>query len=434
MKIDINNINIPLAILDNSGNIIKSNFSFNAFFKGNNIFDIINPNFQSSIKTVLDNNSTLYISEKKKKKILNSSNYFTINLHQINNEEFILELYPKTKEYLSEINVNTKLKYLYSILDFYNNSFSFLLSLQYLSKEELIDNILDSIKNSGFVSSISTEEFGNYYVEFYDKIYYYELNNDIPLNLIPYINNSIDVLSKYIEKTYEYVSKKDGSNVFEYLEIANNLIVGMFHEINNPLSIVLMKAEMLNNLIEEKYKPYLNSIVENIYRIIEITGLFRSLVKGETSQSKIDLIETINDVVRFMRHKAPSNIKIDFNHSNTSCYIMGNKQELMIVFSNLIENAIEAIGENYNGLVNINISEFPKLYTVTVEDNGEGIPKENIRRIFEPFFTTKSKHGMGYGLFFVYNICLKHKIEINVESEVNKGTKFILKIPKIKEE
>jgi signal transduction histidine kinase len=432
MKIDINNINIPLAILDNSGNIIKSNFSFNAFFNGNNIFDIINPSFQSIIKTVLDNNSTLYISEKKNKKILNSDNYFTINLHQINNEKYILELYPKTKEYFSEINVNTKLKYLYSILDFYYNSFSFLLSLQYLSKEELIDNMLDLIKNSGFVSSISTEEFGNYYVEFYDKIYYYELNNDIPLNLIPYINNSIDVLSKYIEKTYDYVSKKDGSNVFEYLEIANNLIVGMFHEINNPLSIVLMKAEMLDNLIEEKYKPYLNSIVENIYRIIEITGLFRSLVKGEKSQSKIDLIETINDVVRFMRHKAPSNIKIDFNHSNTPCYIMGNKQELMIVFSNLIENAIEAIGENYNGLVNI--SEFSKLYTVTVEDNGEGIPKENIKRIFEPFFTTKSKHGMGYGLFFVYNICLKHKIEINVESEVNKGTKFILKIPKIREE
>ncbi len=210
----------------------------------------------------------------------------------------------------------------------------------------------------------------------------------------------------------------------------------MFHEINNPLSIVLMKAEMLSAQLDEKYQKDIKVISDNLYRIIEITGLFKSLVKGDEIKTKLDLVDILNDVVKFMRYKASPNTQINLLiDSWKPYYIIGNRQELMIVFSNLIENAIEAIEEaNRKGIIDISIDEFSTFYNLIIKDNGIGISDENKNKIFEPFFTTKSKRGMGYGLFFVYNICLKHNIEINVESKFGKGTKFILKIPKIKED
>ncbi|WGS65864.1 PAS domain-containing sensor histidine kinase [Marinitoga aeolica] len=434
MEIDINNLNTPIAIIDIDGNILNSNFSFDVFFKEKNLFNLINPLFHSMLKSILKNHSTFYSSERKNKKIFKNKNYFILNLHPLNEKEYIMELYPKSKEYISEISINTKLKYLYSLTDFYNKSLSFLFSIQYLNKDEIEENFIKLIQHNDFILFISKEKESPYYFEFFENTYYYKLKKDIPLNIIPLINNSIEILSKHSESIFNIFSKREGTKVFDYLEIANNLIVGMFHEINNPLSIVLMKSEMLSNLIDEKYQGYVKSIIDNVYRIIEITGLFKALVKGEISQTKIDLIEIIKNVVKFMRFKAPSNIKINLSSNSWEPhYIKGNKQELMIVFSNLIENAIEAINSTKKtGFINISINELPTFYTVIIEDNGEGIPKENIKKIFEPFFTTKSKHGMGYGLFFVYNICLKHKIEINVDSKVNKGTKFILKISKIK--
>lgn len=433
MRIDINNLNTPIAIIDIDGNILNTNFAFDIFFKEKILFNLIYPSFHSMLKNIMKNHSTFYLSERKNNKIFKNKNYFSLNLHPLNEKEYIMELYPKSKEDISKISINTEFKYLYSLTDFYNKSLSFLFSIQYLNKDELEENFIKLIQHNDFILFVSKEKESPYYFEFFENTYYYKLKGDIPLNIIPLINNSIETLSKHSENVFNIFSKREGTKVFDYLEIANNLIVGMFHEINNPLSIVLMKSEMLSNLIDEKYQEYVKSIIDNVYRIIEITGLFKSLVKGEISQTKIDLIEILKNVVKFMRFKAPSNIKINLSSNSWEPhYIKGNKQELMIVFSNLIENAIEAIKKR--GFINILINEFPTFYTVIIEDNGEGIPKENIKKIFEPFFTTKSKHGMGYGLFFVYNICLKHKIEINVDSEINKGTKFILKIPKIKEE
>ena len=439
MKIDINKLNIPIGIIDTRGNIIDSNFSFDTFFNEKNLFDLINPSFRSILNNVMKNHSTFYLSERKNRKIFKNKTFFTLSFHPFDERNYIIELYPKIKEHIAETSTNTKLKYLYTLTDFYNKSLSFLFSIQYLNKSEMKENFIGLIRENDFILFVSKEKESPYYFEFFETIYYYRLKNDVPLNIIPLINNSIDLLSKYSEIIFNLYSKKERDSVFEYLEIANNLIVGMFHEINNPLSIILIEGEMLNNLIDEKHKKYVKNIMDNAYRIIEITGLFRALVKGETAQTKIDLMSIIKDVVKFMRFKAPSYVKINVNSDSWEPhYIRGNKQELMIVFSNLIENAIEAIESIKSikkmGFIDIEIHDLPTIYNVIVEDNGEGIPKENLKKIFEPFFTTKSKHGMGYGLFFVYNICLKHKIEINVKSNVGKGTKFILKIPKIKED
>ncbi|KLO23643.1 hypothetical protein X275_02110 [Marinitoga sp. 1197] len=327
---------------------------------------------------------------------------------------------------------NNNSEILQSLLDFSLKISSLYISLNTLNKSEIIDNFISLLVDYKLISSYSIYKKSKYQFNIFGHKYYYNIDDNIPTNIKEYIIKMINTHSSILEYTFKHIHhQKD----FDYLNIANNLIIGMFHEINNPLSVILMKTEMLSKNIDKKYEKDIKLISDNLYKIIEITNLFRSLVKRTEIKSRLNLIDILKSVVKFMRYKAGSKIEINLNYENNSYYIYGNKQELMIVFSNLIENSIEAIQEtNKNGIINIQLEKLPTFYIVTIKDNGIGISDKNINRIFEPFFTTKSKRGMGYGLFFVYNICMKHNIEINVESNFKKGTKFILKIPKVKEE
>ncbi|GAB6189160.1 hypothetical protein JCM30566_08990 [Marinitoga arctica] len=433
MNIDIENLLIPIAIINKNGNIIKSNFSFRTFFDNKNFFDLLNENYRNIIYNVLNEKAVFYFTERKNKKMLKLKHFFTIKIHPVN-DIFVVELIPKNKELIVDNSINKKLYILYSLVDFSININNLYYSLNTLDKKEVIENFINILLEYNLISSYSKEKIYKNYFEMFNTKIYYKINA-MPINIKNYILKIIDIHSKSLEIVFESLNSNNKKN-FEYLSVANNLIVGMFHEINNPLSISLMKTEMLLEQIEEKYKKDIKIISDNLYKIIEITKLFKNIVKGDEIQSKLNLNDILQDVVKFMRYKTNQNIKINLSiNLSIPHYIMGNRQELMIVFSNLIENSIEAIMEKGGkGIINICLSELPTFYNVIIEDNGTGISEDNINKIFEPFFTTKSKRGLGYGLFFVYNICLKHNIKINVESSPSKGTKFILKIPKIKEE
>jgi hypothetical protein len=100
------------------------------------------------------------------------------------------------------------------------------------------------------------------------------------------------------------------------------------------------------------------------------------------------------------------------------------------VFINLIVNAAEAM----DGVGQLTITSRAVTNTncieVEVKDTGSGIPEENLERIFDPFFTTKETgHGVGLGLAISYGIIREHKGMLSVESEVGKGTTFIVRLP-----
>jgi len=103
-------------------------------------------------------------------------------------------------------------------------------------------------------------------------------------------------------------------------------------------------------------------------------------------------------------------------------------QQLNQVFMNLLVNAAQAIATH--GEIRIKTRREGNKVIVEISDTGAGIPKENLDRIFEPFFTTKeAKKGTGLGLSVAYGIIQKHNGEIEVESEVNKGTTFRVILP-----
>ena len=108
---------------------------------------------------------------------------------------------------------------------------------------------------------------------------------------------------------------------------------------------------------------------------------------------------------------------------------MSDAQLMEQVFVNLIQNAIQAMPGG--GKLDIFVRESEEWVGIAFRDTGTGIPRADLKRIFDPFFTTKPEgEGTGLGLSVSYGIVTQHKGEITVESEVGKGTLFIVRIPK----
>ena len=112
-------------------------------------------------------------------------------------------------------------------------------------------------------------------------------------------------------------------------------------------------------------------------------------------------------------------------------YFIGNANQIVQVLIALFMNAAEAM-PNGGALTVATQDEFdPDALRVSVADNGRGIPEEIRSSIFEPFFTTKEGgHSTGLGLSVVYGIMLSHQGKIEVESELGRGTTFILTLPR----
>ena len=122
------------------------------------------------------------------------------------------------------------------------------------------------------------------------------------------------------------------------------------------------------------------------------------------------------------------NIKCDFILTGKSTITL-NIETINIILINLIENAIDAFSnEKDNNLIKISIFSNSNFINLSIEDNGIGIPEEQIDYIFDPFYTTKDEHGTGLGLYLVYNEVKKYNGNISIKSEYGVGTKFLISI------
>jgi signal transduction histidine kinase len=104
--------------------------------------------------------------------------------------------------------------------------------------------------------------------------------------------------------------------------------------------------------------------------------------------------------------------------------IIADKRKLSIAFSNILINAIESMEPDKGELI-VALTALPKTYSVSIKDNGKGIPEEYMQKLFEPFFTLKPD-GIGLGLATSYSIIQSHKGNVQVESKPNVGTNFII--------
>lgn len=224
------------------------------------------------------------------------------------------------------------------------------------------------------------------------------------------------------------------------------LVAGIAHEINNPLSFVLSHHGTVERALAEladevapalaepararwvKAQRRLADIREGLERIGELVlklRTFSRLDEGEHKYVKIE--ESIESVLTLLQHRMRSRITVHRRYGPVKvvpCYPGPLNQVLM----NIVANAIDAIpGE---GEITLATGEEDGMFTVSVADTGEGIAEEARERIFDPFFTTKPVgQGTGLGLSISYGIVRRHGGAIEVKSERGKGTEMIVRIP-----
>lgn len=208
------------------------------------------------------------------------------------------------------------------------------------------------------------------------------------------------------------------------------------HEIKNPLTPMKLNIQFLqmawdekNPDIDKKLRDTTKSILEQIEILSNIASAFSDYAKlPKKNIEEFNLKELILNIINLYNNN--ENIKIELIEESVQDYnINSDKNNLNIVFGNILKNAIQAIGKNEDGLIRINIKDLTDRFLIKISDNGCGIGEEEKKKIFMPNFTTKSS-GMGVGLSIVYDILETLGGNINFESETGKGTTFIIEIKK----
>lgn len=228
------------------------------------------------------------------------------------------------------------------------------------------------------------------------------------------------------------------------LAAIGELSAGVAHEINNPLAIIMTEHQLLQDAEKavpitdqafgEQFSESLQQINTQVLRCKHIT---RNLLKfARRTQSVIEPIDInlfLKEVIDLMEREAKSGgimFKAALNKSLPT--ILSDASQLQQVFLNLFNNAIDAHEKKGGGIITITTAHAIDHagIVVTIEDTGSGIKEQNLEKIFDPFFTTKAPgRGTGLGLSICYSIIKQLGGEIQVESQVEKGTLFTLTFP-----
>jgi len=223
----------------------------------------------------------------------------------------------------------------------------------------------------------------------------------------------------------------------EKMVALGRLISGVAHEINNPLTAVVGYSQLL--LMESKddrIKERLRRILEGAQRAAKIVQNLLAFARRSDIErrEKLKINEILKGVVNLRDYDLKAkNIALDVDLGPDLPMVEGNFQQLQQVFLNLLLNAEQAITSFRNSghiSVKSSFNQKSSMVRVEVQDDGPGIPKEDIVRIFDPFFTTKEVGaGTGLGLSICYGIIKSHGGSIWVESEPGEGANFIVEIP-----
>ena len=221
----------------------------------------------------------------------------------------------------------------------------------------------------------------------------------------------------------------------EKLASLGQLAASVVHEINNPMTAVSTYADALWRRAQtsptadpadvDKYKR----IVDNSERVLRFT---RDLVNyarpAKDKPEDIDLNSVIEKAMGFCDHVLRKHgVTIEQQLGDVPTFL-AVRQNLVQVFVNLITNACHATAAGGKVIVTTAVDQ--NMAVVTVTDTGSGIAVETQARIFEPFFTTKPDgKGTGLGLSIVQGIIENHGGTIVVQSELGKGTTFIIRMP-----
>jgi two-component system, NtrC family, sensor kinase len=218
----------------------------------------------------------------------------------------------------------------------------------------------------------------------------------------------------------------------EKLATLGQLAAGVVHELNNPLTSILVYADYLHKKVAREGGQgadieKLRRIVESAERILKFTRDLVSYARPATEKPlPTDIHELIDQAIGFCEHLIEeTGAEVEKRYAAALAPVYVVKGQLVQVFVNLITNACHAMPLGAGRLTLSTAASGEGRLSVRVIDSGKGITADDLSRVFEPFFTTKGEgQGTGLGLSIVKNIVEQHRGTIAVHSEVGVGTSF----------
>ncbi|MGA2286372.1 MAG: ATP-binding protein [Dehalococcoidia bacterium] len=220
----------------------------------------------------------------------------------------------------------------------------------------------------------------------------------------------------------------------EKMASVGQLVSGVAHELNNPLTGVTGFAQLLlNRNLDEQTRRDVETIYSEAERAAKIVQNLLSFARRRKAQKGLVNLNTLLERVLELRSYdlRVKNIDLDLDLDPHLPMTMSDPDQIQQVFFNIITNAEHAmLSAHGKGKLKIRTRAEKGYVLLSFMDDGIGIPAENVRRVFDPFFTTKEGgQGTGLGLTISYGIVDDHSGRIRVESRPNRGATFVVELP-----
>jgi signal transduction histidine kinase len=256
-------------------------------------------------------------------------------------------------------------------------------------------------------------------------------------------NEMGELAARFNEMTAQLERKQELEAKLQEAEksaVVGRLGSAIAHEIRNPLNYINLTLDHLRAKFkpenEEKsadFEKLTAQLKSEVARINQQISDFLSYSRpANPNLLPMDVRRVIEDSLRIVEaHAAECRIKISLVEREAVPHILGDAEYLRSLFNNLFINAVHSM-EADGGNLSVKLSPDGEYVKIEISDTGRGIPEENLAKIFEPYFSTKET-GTGLGLAIVQKVVDVHNGIIEVTSNENEGTHFVVKLPKASE-
>lgn len=282
---------------------------------------------------------------------------------------------------------------------------------------------------NGFILSIAVLQGFFLSFEYFFREINISIDDFILLLLLVFVYYFVTFSILYIFKVTEKIESLNSTiKLLEKDKVIKDALFKLTHEIKNPLAVCKGYLEMINLDNKEKSKKYLSIINQEINRSLNIISDFVEYNKIKIVKEEIDLSLLLEDVYdSFKILVNANNIKLKYKDKyDKDMYIKGDYERLKQVIINLLKNSLESIEEK--GKIEIYSNICKNYIEIVVEDTGKGMSREEMSKLTEMFYTTK-ENGTGLGVALSNEIVKAHNGKLIYESELNKGTKAIVRLP-----